>query len=73
LTVLSTLAVIFAARLVERKWPVGPNLPHPEVMSDWKASIVSLLLPELLGPAIMLPVSAAIVNSLGGGLIRLPT
>ena len=70
---LTTLAVIFIARFLEKKWPIGPNLPHPEVMADWKAGLVSLLLPGLLGPLVMLPVSAAIVGAAGGGgFIRLP-
>jgi sterol desaturase/sphingolipid hydroxylase (fatty acid hydroxylase superfamily) len=60
------LAVIFAARWLERLRPIGPNLPHPEVMSDWKAVFTNLLLfwPVSL---ITVPCSAVIIARMGGG------
>ncbi len=66
------VAIIIIARLMERKWPIDPNLPHSEVMRDWTVTCVNLTLTLLFSPLI-LPCSAAIVRLAGGGVIRLPT
>jgi sterol desaturase/sphingolipid hydroxylase (fatty acid hydroxylase superfamily) len=66
------LGVIFTARFLEWRWPIDPNLPHAEVMSDWKVTCANLLLPLLLAP-LTLPCTAAIVIWMGGGVICLPT
>jgi sterol desaturase/sphingolipid hydroxylase (fatty acid hydroxylase superfamily) len=66
------LAVIFAARWVERLRPIGPNMPHPEVMSDWRAVFINML---IYWPVSFLtaPCAAVIIASLGAGLIPVPT
>lgn len=66
------VAVIVIARLLERKWPIDPNLPHSEVIRDWTVTCVNLTLTLLFSP-LMLPCSAAIIHFAGGGFIRLPT
>src|SRR5882672_349301 len=68
----AVLSVIMIARWLEARWPIVPNLPHDEVMSDWKAVLANLALFNGLAP-LMLPISAAIIDCFGGGLIYLPT
>lgn len=64
--------IIFAARFIERRWAVGPNMPHPEVIADWKAVLVNLV---LFWPAALLaaPITAIIVKTTGYGFIHLPS
>lgn len=66
------VAGIFIVRFIERRRPIGPNMPHPEVMADWKAVIVNMV---LFWPAATLaaPITAVIVKTTGYGFIPLST
>jgi sterol desaturase/sphingolipid hydroxylase (fatty acid hydroxylase superfamily) len=67
----AVLAIIMIARWLEARWPIEPNQPHDEVMSDWKVVLANLLLFYGIEP-LSFPISAAIVERFGGGLIQLP-
>lgn len=60
------LTFIFGVLWLERKWPIGPNLPHPEVKSDWVAVLINLTLSSIVKPLALIP-SVAIIGWLGGG------
>jgi sterol desaturase/sphingolipid hydroxylase (fatty acid hydroxylase superfamily) len=60
------LAILIIARLLQHKWPIGPNLPHPEVSSDWFVTIINLLLSVPAG-LLAIPCSIVVVGWFGGG------
>jgi sterol desaturase/sphingolipid hydroxylase (fatty acid hydroxylase superfamily) len=62
---------ILVVRWFELKRPIGPNLPHPEVRSDWAAVFTNLLLAEAV--ALLCVPSVMVVGWVGGGLIHIPT
>lgn len=69
----AVLGMFFSARFAERKWPIGPNMPDPEVMSDWFVVFVNMLLSLPFG-WLTVPCSVLIIRGLGGGgLIYVPT
>jgi sterol desaturase/sphingolipid hydroxylase (fatty acid hydroxylase superfamily) len=67
------LAVLIIARALQHKWPIGPNLPHTEVSSDWFATLTSVVL-SVPASLLAFPCSIAIIGWFGGGgLIRVRT
>jgi sterol desaturase/sphingolipid hydroxylase (fatty acid hydroxylase superfamily) len=60
------LTVLIIARLLQHKWPIGPNLPHPEVSSDWLATLTNLLL-SVPASLLVIPCSTVIIGWFGGG------
>jgi sterol desaturase/sphingolipid hydroxylase (fatty acid hydroxylase superfamily) len=62
--------VILVLRQFEKRWPIDPNLPQSEVISDWKVTSVNVALGWAAAPFAAMS-SAAIVNATGGGLIQL--
>jgi sterol desaturase/sphingolipid hydroxylase (fatty acid hydroxylase superfamily) len=60
------LAVLLMARWLQLKWPIGPNLPHPEVASDWVVTLANLLVGIPVG-LVAIPCTAVIIGWFGGG------
>jgi sterol desaturase/sphingolipid hydroxylase (fatty acid hydroxylase superfamily) len=64
------LVLVLIARQFEKKWPIDPDLPRSEVVSDWKATGVNLVLAWAAAP-LTAYCTTAIVHAAGGGLIQL--
>jgi sterol desaturase/sphingolipid hydroxylase (fatty acid hydroxylase superfamily) len=69
----SILAVLgLVARQIEKKWPIDPDLSHSDILADWKAVGITLVLSALVEPFSAV-CAVAIVNAAGGGFIHLRT
>jgi len=68
----ASISVVFVliARQLERRWPIDPQLPRSEVVSDWKVTGVNVTL-GWAGAPLAAVCSTAIVNAAGGGFIHL--
>jgi sterol desaturase/sphingolipid hydroxylase (fatty acid hydroxylase superfamily) len=65
------LGMIFATRIIEKKWPIA-DIPPSELRDDWLAVAVSVGLRNLLAPVGAVS-AAAIVGFTGFGWLQLPT
>jgi sterol desaturase/sphingolipid hydroxylase (fatty acid hydroxylase superfamily) len=63
---------VLVARQFERRWPIDPDLPKSEVVTDWKVIAVNVALAWIVG-SLTAVCGAAIVNAAGGGFIPLRT
>jgi sterol desaturase/sphingolipid hydroxylase (fatty acid hydroxylase superfamily) len=65
-----SLIVVLIARQFEKRWPIDPDLPRSEVLSDWIVTGINVTLGWVATPLTAI-CSTAIVNAAGGGFIHL--
>lgn len=62
--------IIWIAWLLERRYPIDPNLPRRDVLMDWKLAAVRIGVDQLIAP-LMSVSGVLIINAAGGGLFHL--
>src|SRR5215471_6714971 len=62
--------IVWIVCLLERRYPLEPNLPRADVMMDWKLAAIRIGMDLLIAP--LLSVSGIlIINAAGGGWFHL--